>query len=204
MRCKARSRGRALLKTSSDFFVEAGLDAVEAAGRMAAARVEWYAGNLEQSEEIARIGLAELIDLGDHTFAGTMALYLATYLEDQGKTEEAEVALRRARQLTNLAEVFDAVGLDATEARLLARRGEIAKAERLARHARRTADSTDLYEAHLRAASSLAFVLELAGRTSEAYDEVEHALGVAEAKRDTVYASRLRARLDELTAAAKQ
>jgi tetratricopeptide (TPR) repeat protein len=187
-----------LLNTSSDFFLEAGLDVVEAAGRMADARIEWYAGNLELAQERARVGLEELTRLGDHTYAGTMALYLAIYLEEQGSIEEAEAALRRARQLTNRAEISDAVGLDAVEARLLARRGELADAERRARNARRAADSTDLHEARLRAASSLAFVLELAGRTSEAYEQLEYALSVAEAKGDIVSAGRIRTRMDEL------
>ena len=193
-------KARDFLKTSSDFFVEVGLDVVEAAGRGAAARVEWYAGNLEQSEEMVRVGLAELLDLGDHTYSGTMALQLASYLEEQGKIEEAEAALVRARQLTNLAEVSDAVGLDAIEARLLARRGRLDDAEQCARRAHAGASSTDLYFARVFAASSLALVLELAGRTAQAQEELEYALCVAEAKGDTVYASRLRARLDEVAA----
>ena len=122
-----------------------------------------------------------------------MALFLASYLEEQGKLDEAEAVLRRARRLTNPAEVFQALGLDAIEARLLARRRRIADAERLARRARAAASPTDLYMAHIVAASSLAFVLELAGRSNEAQEKIESALGVAEAKGDAVYASRLRA-----------
>jgi class 3 adenylate cyclase/tetratricopeptide (TPR) repeat protein len=193
-------KGRDVVRASREFWREAGVEAVAAASRMVEARVEWYAGDLGRAEELARVGLAELEELEDRGFAGTMALFLASYLEEQGKLEEAQVVLRHARQLTNPAEVFDVVGLDAIEARLLARRGRFDDAEQLARRAHVAASSTDLYFARVLAASSLALVLELAGRTAEAQKEFEYALGVAEAKGDTVYASRLRARLDEVAA----
>jgi tetratricopeptide (TPR) repeat protein len=197
-------KGRDLVRASREFWREAGLDAVAAATYMAEARVEWYAGELGRAEDLARVGLAELEDLEDRGYAGTMAVHFASYLEEQGKIEEAEAALRRARQLTNPAEVFDAVGLDAIEARLLARRGRLEEAESLARRACAAADATDLYLPRVVAASSLGLVLEHAGRTAEAQEQLEHAVGVAEAKGDSVYASLLGARLDELAAMAKR
>jgi class 3 adenylate cyclase len=191
-------KSRDLLLTQREFFREAGLAAVAAAARMGEARVEWYAGKPGRAEELARVGLAELEELDDRGYAGTMALQLASYLEEQGKLDDAQAVLRHARQLTNPAEVFDAVGLDALEARLLGRRGRLDAAERLARRARESASATDLYLAHVLAASSLALVLGLEGRTAEAQEELEYAIGIAEAKGDTVLASRLHTRLDEL------
>jgi tetratricopeptide (TPR) repeat protein len=120
---------------------------------------------------------------------------LTRYLEEAGKLDEAEAVLRRAQHLTNAAEVSDLIELDAIEAQLLARRGRLEDAEELARRAHVAASSTDLYFAQVFAVSSLALVVELAGRTAEAQKEFEHAVGVAEAKGDTAYASRLRARL---------
>jgi tetratricopeptide (TPR) repeat protein len=165
---------------------------------MAEARVEWYAGDVGRAEELVRIGLGELEQIGDRSYAGTTALDLAGYLEEQAKLDEAEAVLGHARELTNVAEVYDAVGLDAVEARLLARRGRIEEAEVLGRRARSLAASTDLYVAIVTAASSLAQVLELAGRSREAYAEYAHAISVAEAKEDIVYTRRLNARLKEL------
>jgi class 3 adenylate cyclase/tetratricopeptide (TPR) repeat protein len=192
--CGEIEKGRDLIRASRELRRDAGLETWAAAARIPEARLEWYAGDLGRAEDLARVGLAELEELEDRESTGTMTLFLARYLEEQGKLDEAEAVLRRARQLTNPAEVRDALGLDAIEARLLAQRGRIADAEKLARRAHAAASPTDLYMAHIVAASSLAFVLELAGRMAEAQEEIEYALGVAEAKGDTVYASRLRAR----------
>jgi class 3 adenylate cyclase len=196
-------KGRELIRASRELRHEAGLEATAAATTNAEARVEWYAGELGRAEDLARVGLAELEELEDRESAGMMALYLTSYLEEQGKLDEAEAVLRRARQLTNPADVFVAIGLDAIEARLLARRGRLDDAEKLARRAQVAGSSTDLYIARVFAASSLALALELAGRRAEAQEELEYALVVAEAKWDTVYAGRLRDRLNELAALVK-
>jgi tetratricopeptide (TPR) repeat protein len=129
-------------------------------------------------------------------------MYLTRYLEEAGKLDQAEAVLRRARQLTNAAEVSVVLELDAIEAKLLAPRGLFADAEQLARRAHIAASSTDLYFAHVFAASSLAQILELAGRTAEAQEKFAYALGVANAKGDHVYAGRIRARLGELATVA--
>jgi ATP/maltotriose-dependent transcriptional regulator MalT len=194
----ALRKARELLGGLHDFWTRAGLEPVAGATRMTEARVEWYGGDIARAEEFVRAGLAELEQLEDRGYAGTTALELAGYLEEQEKLDEAELALRRARELTNVAEVFDAVGLDAVEARLLARRGLFEQAEALGRRARTAADSTDLYFAHVAAASSLAQVLEAAGRAADACTHYEYALAAAESKEDLVYAGLLRARLEQL------
>jgi class 3 adenylate cyclase/tetratricopeptide (TPR) repeat protein len=194
---------RELLTKIRDFFSQVGLDAPAAAGRMTEAQVEWYAGEFEQAEELARAGLRALEELGDRGYARTTALYLAEYLEANGKVEEADVVLRRARELTNAAEAADAVGLDAVEARIFARRGKLARAEQLARAAWDAAGSIEIYEANLRAASALSFVFEAAGRPQEARAALKDALEIAEKKGDAVSTRRLRTQIEEASSEAR-
>jgi class 3 adenylate cyclase/tetratricopeptide (TPR) repeat protein len=195
-------KGRDLVRAARELERQTGFDDSGAMALAAESRVEWYAGELDRAAELARVALAELEEVKNRESAARIALYLTKYLEEAGKLDEAEAVLSRARQLTNAAEVSDVIQLDSIDAQLLARRGRLEDAEELARRAHVAASSTDLYFARVFAASSLALVAELAGRTVEAQEEFEYALGLAEAKGDTEYASRLRARLDKLATVA--
>ena len=191
-------KGRELMRAGREGAREAGLVATAAATCMAAAEIEVYADDLEAAEQVLREGSEELERLEDRAWLPTVCMELATYTEEQGKVEEAERWLRRARELTNPSDVIDVVGLDAVEARLLARRGQLEDAERLARNARAVADTTDFLLAHRYAALSLATVLQLQGRSEEAHKELEQLLELFEAKEDVVMTRRIRAQLEEL------
>ena len=83
-------------------------------------------------------------------------------------------------------------------AKVLARRGEHAEAERLAREAVAIGDDTDLLDAQGDAYADLAEVLLLAGKPDEAAAALEQALERYERKGNLVSAQRMRTRLDEL------
>jgi tetratricopeptide (TPR) repeat protein len=195
-------KGRDLARAARELERQTGFDDSEATALAAESRVEWYARELDRATELARLALAELEEVKDRESAARVALYLTKYLEEAGKLDEAEAVFRRTRQLTNAAEVSDVIQLDSIEAQLLVRGGRLEDAEELARRAHVAANSTDLYFARVFAASSLALVVELAGRTEEAQQEFEYALGIAEAKGDREYASRLRAHLGKLATVA--
>jgi len=84
------------------------------------------------------------------------------------------------------------------KAKVLARRGEHAEAERLARQAVEICDATDLLNAQGAAYADLAEVLALAGRPKAAAEALEQALTRYERKENVVMAERARARFAEL------
>ena len=94
--------------------------------------------------------------------------------------------------------MIDVVGIDALEARLLARRGRFEEAERLARKACAAAEKTNFLLTRRLAGLSLVTVLELKGEPEEARRELERLLALFEAKWDVVMAGRLKERLGEL------
>jgi len=89
-------------------------------------------------------------------------------------------------------------------AKVLARRGELETAERLAREAVELAETTDSLNWRGDARRDLAEVLRLAGRTQEAADAARSALSLYEQKGNVVMAGRARAVLDELVSATER
>ena len=83
-------------------------------------------------------------------------------------------------------------------AKVLARRGEHAEAERLAREAVAIGEETDMLDAQGDAYADLAEVLSLAGRPKEAAEALEQALARYERKGNVVMAERMRERLSAL------
>jgi tetratricopeptide (TPR) repeat protein len=81
---------------------------------------------------------------------------------------------------------------------VLARRGEHAEAERLAREAVETGDETDMLDAQADTHADLAEVLSLAGRPQEAIEALGQALARYERKGNVVMAGRVRERLAEV------
>ena len=80
-------------------------------------------------------------------------------------------------------------------AKVLARRGEHAEAERLAREAVAVGSEAEMPNSLGDAHSDLAEVLELAGRCEEAAAEVAKALALYERKGNVVMSERARARM---------
>ncbi len=83
------------------------------------------------------------------------------------------------------------------EAKLLARRGDFAEAEALAREAVRLAGQTDALNQRARLALDLAEVLALAGRSEDATELVEEASSLYELKGNTPAADEARRILHE-------
>ena len=87
-------------------------------------------------------------------------------------------------------------------AKVLARRGERAEAERLAREAVAVGEDTDMLNVQGAAYDDLADVLALAGKVDEAAVALEQALVSYERKGNRVSTQRVQTRLAKLRAAA--
>jgi hypothetical protein len=89
-------------------------------------------------------------------------------------------------------------------AKVLARRGEHAEAERLAREAVAIGEGTDMLSEQGDAYADLAEVMALGTRPKDAAEALEQALARYERKENIVMADRVRARLADLEKASAQ
>ena len=90
----------------------------------------------------------------------------------------------------------------ASQAKLLAQRGDIEEAERLATRGGRAGGRTDYLDVHARALEDLAEVLRLAGKPQESASRLEEAMRLFELKGNIVAVAGAKARLEALAAAA--
>jgi tetratricopeptide (TPR) repeat protein len=123
--------------------------------------------------------------------------FLAEIVYSQGRLDEACELSEEAEALNPEANVLSR----SVRAQVLARRGEHAAAEALARDACALVDTTDHPDERAAARRALAEVLRLAGRPAEATAEAEIALGLYEQKGNQVMAEWMRALLAELQVA---
>jgi class 3 adenylate cyclase/tetratricopeptide (TPR) repeat protein len=138
--------------------------------------------------------------MGNSGFLGTRLGCLAEALYAQGRFAEAESMSVRAEELV----AVDPSDLDAqyrwraVRAKVLARRGDYAAGEALAREAVALTAGTDWLNTRADVHLDLAEVLQLAGRSEAALSAVDEALRLYEAKENVVAARKAQARRAEL------
>jgi class 3 adenylate cyclase/tetratricopeptide (TPR) repeat protein len=160
--------------------------------------VEVLAGNPEAAVERLREGFDGLGELGETGYRSTIGTLLAQTLVDLGRDDEAEPILVECEAIAQKDD-FDPQGrLRQVRARILARRGELAEAERLARAAVAIYGDTDYLDIHAQSLVTLAEVVSSSGKTSEAADHLAEAIELFERKGNLVLAARTRHRLDAL------
>jgi tetratricopeptide (TPR) repeat protein len=154
------------------------------------------AAAVELGEEACRLFEA----LGEKNWQAYTAGRLAQALYALDRLDECEAWAGRAGELgasdDALAQMFSGQG----KAKVLARRGELAEAARLARDAVAIGEETDMLDAQGDAYADLAEVLSLAGRPEGAIEALEQALERYERKGNVVSTQRTQARLAEIRA----
>ena len=157
------------------------------------ARVELLAGDLATAEREVRADCDFLAKAGEAYFLSTVAAVLARVLRAQGRDDEAWDASKMAEDAATEDDVDAQVQWRSVRAPIMARRGDLVEAERLAREALQLASGAEvpllLAEAH----ADLAEVLALAGRRDEAADEYECAAALWARKGDVISHARAQA-----------
>ena len=166
-----------------------GMDSVE---------VELWAGDPAAAAEFGAEGCRLLDELGEHSILSTAAGMLAQALYALDRLEEADAWAGRAAELGASDDAITQVLWRQVRAKVLARRGELAEAERLAREAVAVCEKTDFLDAQGDAHADLAEVLSLAGRPKEAAAALGQALGCYERKGNLVSTRRTQTRLAAL------
>jgi tetratricopeptide (TPR) repeat protein len=140
------------------------------------------AGDYEAAEHVMRPSLEILDEAGEKGYYSTGLGYLAEAVYSQGGYEEAEQLALAADEAGGADDVETqrlSLGVRAKE---LARKGESAEAERLARRAIELLEPTDTLTGKAEALLNLAEVLQLAGRRAEAASAAHEAAELYAAK----------------------
>jgi tetratricopeptide (TPR) repeat protein len=141
-------------------------------------------------------------ELGEHRFLAAAAGSLARALYELDRLEEADAWARRAAELGARDDMWTQMPWRQVRGKVLARRGEHAEAELLAREAVAIGEDTDLLDAQGDAHADLAEVLSLAGKADEAAAALEQAVERYERKGNLVSTQRAQTRLAALQEAA--
>jgi class 3 adenylate cyclase/tetratricopeptide (TPR) repeat protein len=181
-----------------ELFTQFGNELLRAASSMGKANHALRAGRVADAEGAARQGVADLERLDEQGFQSTTLGMLGEALYRQGRWDEADQAALRVAELALPGDFDAAFRWRALRARVLARRGEIVEAERLAHEAVEIVESTDWYMQRGEAALTLGEVMELAGRTDEARAAYERAVESFDRKGMVPDAAVARDRLDAL------
>ena len=171
---------------------------------LASVDVELLAGDPAAAAELGAEGCRVLDELGEKGLRSTAAGKLAQALYALDRLEEADAWAGRAAELGASDDAITQMLSGHVRAKVLARRGEHAEAERLARAAVAIAEDTDWLDGQAETYADLAEVLSLAGSTQEAAEALEQALARYERKGNIVMSERTRTRLAEFRHAAPQ
>jgi predicted ATPase len=164
--------------------------------------VELWAGDAAAAAEFGAKGWGLYEELGEELSHPIAAANLARALYALDRLDEAEAWAGRAAELGGSDYSGSAMLSRQVRAKVLARRGELDEAERLAREAVAVGEDTDWLDGQGDAYADLAEVLTLAGNPDEAGAALEEALARYKRKGNVVLAERARARLAELQEAA--
>jgi class 3 adenylate cyclase len=159
--------------------------------------VELLAGDPAAAAEYGAEGCRLHEALGEDRFLGAAAATLAQALYELDRLEEADSWTTRAELSAD--NPWDRMLWRQVRGKVLARRGEHAEAQRLAREAVTIGDDTEMLDTQADAYADLGEVLLLGGIQDDAAAAFEQALVRYERKGNLVSAQRARARLAEVT-----
>ena len=164
-------------------------------------QIELIAGDFAAAERAFREGYDRLGELGETGYRSTVATLLADALVRLDRLEEAEEVLAVAEGISTADDVDPQTRLRAVRGQILARRGDLAEAERLARDALLIVSRTDYLVLHGDTLLALADVLVAADRREEAAVALRGAVELFDRKEATAQAGQTRDRLRALEGA---
>ena len=166
------------------------------------AEIELLAGNPAGAAETALASVAHLEELGEHGWMSTTAGWAAEALYQLGRDDEAWGQTDKAEAAGAEDDVITQMFVRQVRAKILARRGEHAEAERLAREAVALGAPTDMLDSQGASLVDLATVQRAAGRGDEAAETLGRARELFAAKGNVVSVARVERMLAEQSATA--
>jgi len=189
---------RTLARRSKEMLEDLGLRLRAAFVSETLGSIETLAGDDEAAERELRAGFEVVRELGELGFLSTVAALLARCLVNQGRLEEGERFVAVSEEAAAPDDLATQVTLGSVRARILAARGGIGEAERVAREAVELAEATDDLNSRADTLLDLAEVLRVARSIDRAVNAVDLALDRYERKGNVVGAALARRRRAEL------
>jgi tetratricopeptide (TPR) repeat protein len=181
---------RMLYKQGRDMLRDLGEGVRAAASCIYVAWVEMRGGDLAKAEREVRADFEFLERAGENYHLSGIAALLAQLIRDQGRDDEALPLLEMAEKLSAPNDVQSQATWRSVKAPILARKGDVEQAERVAREAVEMLGKTESAGLHADAMSELASVLEAIGRRQEALDANDAAIALYSRKGDVFGAKR--------------
>ena len=159
------------------------------------ALVWMLAGRPQLAETALRASAEKLAEMGTGSWLATTNAMLAQAVYAQGRWDEAGELCRMTASAAAPDDIVTQVIWRGVQAKLLARDGDTAQAEQLARDGLALVEPTDLVSHHGDALADLAEVLRHAGRAEDSADARRAALALFQEKGNAASAARVRSQL---------
>jgi class 3 adenylate cyclase/tetratricopeptide (TPR) repeat protein len=194
--------GRGLFERASSLQEQLGLRFFSARMALMVGDFETLAGDAVAAERESRRGCEIFREMGETGRFSTLVAQLGDFLYELGRDDDALRCTEEGERATGPADLVSNVDWRRVRAKVLARRGETARAEELVREAVRMAE-TSIDDLHMqdKVFRDAAEVLRLAGRPAEGIPFAQRALEVQERKGNIAGVNRARSLLQELRAA---
>jgi predicted ATPase/class 3 adenylate cyclase len=183
---------RKLFADSNSVFEELGATVANVSTSDIEAVADMLAGQPAAAETSLRAALDALKRMGEQMFLSTTIALLAQAVFTQERDDEAEELAQLSATLTAPGDSLTQILWRGVEARIVARRGRLEEAEKLARAAVSLADRTDFLVQRGDAWIDLARILRDRGRAEEAAAAADQGLHLHEQKGNVVTAARIR------------
>jgi class 3 adenylate cyclase/tetratricopeptide (TPR) repeat protein len=185
---------RELYRKGRDILRDLGDGVFAARSGISLALVELLDGDLAFAEREVKADYEFLMESGEKYYSSTMAALLSRVLRNQGRDEEAFALTQVAEQNSTREDVDSEALWRSVRAPILARRGDRAAAEALARSAVELVRSTEAPGLQADALFELGTVLEIVGEAELAAETFGEAAALYEAKGNVVALSRCRSK----------
>jgi tetratricopeptide (TPR) repeat protein len=180
---------RADIEKGRNIYLELGVTLHWAGTAALESIVHVLAGDLPSAETVLRAGVDELEKLGETGYAATLYGMLAGVLQEQGRGDDAFGVTELCRTVAAESDIDPQANWRRVRARILARRGETAEAEELAREALGIIEGTEMLDWHVDTLLALAEVLQASGGEAERQERLSEALALLERRGNVVKAS---------------
>ncbi len=173
---------RGLVQRARAIFEDLGLRLRSTFVSETAGAIEMLAGDVVAAEREWRAGFDAAVEMGEQGFQSTVAALLAHALLRQGRLDEAEAMVTLSDRAGAEDDVSTQVIGRSAQARVLASRGQVDEAERVARDAVERSEATDDLNMRADTLVDLGEVLDAAGDREGAVSAFDSALGLYEEK----------------------
>jgi ATP/maltotriose-dependent transcriptional regulator MalT len=191
-------QARDLYRQSRASLEELGWKLHAAVTSLSSGPIEMLAGDAAAAEAELRADHETLEGMGEKYYLSTNAAFLAEALYRQERLDEAAAFCQTSKELASPDDISSQFAWRSVMAKVLARRGELDEAERLAHEAVALIGEAEEPDSQATAAADLGEVLIRVGKPQDAETALEQATFIYEAKGNVVAAERTRRRLEEL------